>query len=450
MASEQTPLLHSQDSLDTVDRIPEEQDELTFSVLRSQFKELITLAWPVLISYIVSFSINMAPIFALGHLGTQYLATIALTTMLCNVTGFSVGAGMATALDTLCSQAFTGSSDPHALGKHLQRAIVIQALLSIPITLLWCYTEPLLLLLGQDPDISRLSGTFALYMIPGLFPYLCSQSIQKYLQAQGIMKAGMWIMVIASPVNAFLQYFLVWSDYGVGAIGAPIATSITNTLLPLMMILYMVFVEGGDCWGGWDWSEALDLSQIWIFVKLGTPGVIMLCSEWWAFEVVALAAGLLGDTVLAAQTVMLNTGSLLYCVPLGLSVASSTKIGNSLGANRPTTARNVAISSYLLALLLASVNCTLLLLVKDQWGYLYSSDPDVVLIVSQVLPLAALFQLNDALGAVGAGVLRGAGRQSIGAMVNLCGYYVFGLPLGALFAFYFHWGLLGLWIGMGT
>jgi multidrug resistance protein, MATE family len=84
--------------------------------------------------------------------------------MLCNVTGFSVGQGMASALDTLCSQAHTGSRDKHALGKHLQRAIIVMAILTFPIAILWTFTEPLLVLVGQDPEISKLAGVFGTYI----------------------------------------------------------------------------------------------------------------------------------------------------------------------------------------------------------------------------------------------------------------------------------------------
>ena len=92
---------------------------------------------------------------------------------------------MASALDTLCSQAHTGSTDKHILGKHLQRAIVVMFFLTFPIAFLWTFTEPLLLLVGQDPEISALSAQFTRWMIPGLFPYLVNDCIKRYLQCQG-------------------------------------------------------------------------------------------------------------------------------------------------------------------------------------------------------------------------------------------------------------------------
>ncbi len=138
--------------------------------------------------------------------------------------------------------------------------------------------------LGQDPEISKLSGEFALWTIPGLFPYLVNRCLLKYLQAQGIMKAGLYIMLLASPINAFLQWFLVWSPVlNLGPIGAPIAGSITNTLIPLLTILYTWRIDGYQCWGGWEWKEALDLRQIWVFIKLGIPGPCFLYRNYYDY-----------------------------------------------------------------------------------------------------------------------------------------------------------------------
>jgi multidrug resistance protein, MATE family len=94
-------------------------------------------------------------------------------------------------------------------------------------------------------------------------------------------------------------------------------------------------------------------------------------------------------------------------VPLGLSIAASTRVGNSLGSNLPQTAKNVASAAIVLSFLLATLNATLLYSVKDVWGKLYSSDPVVIRLVGEVLPLVALFQINDGIGAVCSGILRG-------------------------------------------
>lgn len=428
----------------------QEQEEEKLSAI-SETLILLKLSVPVIGSYFLSYFNNMIPILTMGHLGTQYLAAISLTTMTANISGFSIGYGLATALDTLCSQAFTASTDKSALGKHLQRSFLVITLASLPILLLWAFTEKILLFLGQDPEISRLSAHFMLYMMPGLLPQLYYSCILRYLQAQSIMAASLIITLISVPINVLLQILLVYGINGVGAIGpqgACLATSITYFINFVMISVYAAYFEGYECWGGWSLREMFDFQQIVIFLNLGIPGVLMMCSEWWAFEVVALVAGLLGDEYLAAQTIMLNTGGLTYMVPMSLGIATSTRIGNALGSNLAQTSRAIANSAFLLGLGFSTINCLALLSVKDVWGRVYSSDQAVVELVSSVIPLAAFFQLADGLGAVASGILRGSGRQKVGAWLNLTGYYLFGLPLGLLFTFTFHMGLNGIWLGL--
>lgn len=384
----------------------------------------------------------------MGHVGTDELAASALANMYCNVTGFSVAMGMASALDTLCSQAFTGSPDKQDLGRHLQRSIFIMFIICIPVSIIWIFSESIFLMLGQDAVVSRIAGEFTYYMLIGLMPYCVTECLKKYLQGQGIMKAHLMVTLIATPINIFLQWLLVWSPYQIGIKGAPIATSITYSIILALMILYIAYIEGYEAWGGWEFKQVFDFKQICIFLKLGVPGMFQLCSEWWAFEVVALLAGLLGTDMLAAQTIVLNTSSLFYMLPLGLSIASATRVGNCLGANSSEKAKTASSVAIRLGLAVGLFNFIVLICIKKHWGWAWTNDAKVVNIVSDILPLAALFQFSDSFGAVGGGILRGSGRQRSGALINLAGYYILGLPIGVVLAFSFNHGLKGLWEGL--
>ena len=129
---------------------------------------------------------GLTSLFFIGQfIDTQHLAAVALATMYANVTGFSIGIGMSTALDTLCAQSHTGSEDPHALGKHLQRGLVVTALLTFPISIVWLFAKDLLILAGQNHEISALAGTYLVYLIPGIFPYIAYECLKRFLQGQG-------------------------------------------------------------------------------------------------------------------------------------------------------------------------------------------------------------------------------------------------------------------------
>ena len=141
-------------------------------------------------------------------------------------------------------------------------------------------------------------------------------------------------------------------------------------------------------------------------------------------------------------------GSNLDSFPLGLSISTSTRVGNALGANLAQKARLISMVAYLITAGIAVFNSITLFIGRNMFGLLFSSDPEVVQLVSEVVSLAVWFQLVDGIAGVGGGILRGSGRQKFGAWINLGGYYVLGLPLGVIAAFKLDFGLSGLWAGL--
>ncbi|KAF9089402.1 hypothetical protein BGX23_006725 [Mortierella sp. AD031] len=407
-----------------------------------EFRILLRYSGPVVLTYVLQNSLQMASLIALGHLGSIELAASSLASMFAAVTCWSVSLGTATALDTLCSQSFT-SHHPHTLGVHLQRAILVLMLLFIPIAGVWLSSEHIFSLLGQEPELARHAALFLQGLLPGAPAFLIFECVKKFLQAQGNMHASTYVLLIASPLNVVLNYTLVWSKYvGLGYIGAPIATSISYWNMLILLLLYIRFVDGKQGWGGW----SRDAFTGWpMFLKLAIPGVMMVCTEWWAFEVVSLAASYLGTVNLAAQSVVVQTSSLLYTIPFGVSIAASNRVGNLIGKGDHRSAKIASRVSLALAILFGISNSTMLLLFKDRWGRLFSEDADVVNTVAMVLPLVALFQISDGIAGVAGGVLRGVGLQHLGAYLNLIAYYIVAFPIGYVLTFKIGFGLKGLW-----
>ena len=217
------------------------------------------------------------------------------------------------------------------------------------------------------------------------------------------------------------------------------------------MILHIVYVtisKAGDRFGGWELRECFDFFGLLQIITLAVPGTLMIVSEWIAYEAVALAAGLLGTTSLAAQTIAINTDSLLFMIPMGISVATSTRIGNLLGANKPNEAKRIAFIGLTIALLPALIHASILLSLRNSWGFMFTGNPEVIRMVSIILPLAAFNQVADTIASIAGGALRGAGLHSVGAAVNFVGYGMIGVPLALIFSFRLGYGLLGLWIGL--
>ena len=213
-----------------------------------------------------------------------------------------------------------------------------------------------------------------------------------------------------------------------------------------MLVTYATFVRGHECWGGLSLRRALHPAHLVPFARLAVLGIIHVGTEWWAFEIVALAAGRLGTIPLAAQSVIMTADQIINTVPFGLGVAASSRLGNLLGARRPRDARRAAHCAAVLSTVAGATILATLMGVKDVFGRLFNDDERVVRLVAEVMPFVALFQIADGLNGSCGGVLRGMGRQWVGAVVNLVSYYAGALPGGIYLAFH-GWGLAGLWVG---
>jgi MATE family multidrug resistance protein len=256
------------------------------------------------------------------------------------------------------------------------------------------------------------------------------------------MRPGTYVLLIISPLNIGLNYLFVYTMQ-LGLLGAPLATGISYWLSFLLLVLYARFVAGSDCWGGWSRLAFRNMST---FSRLAMLGVVHVGTEWWAFEIVALAAGRLGTIPLAAQSVIMTTDQVMNTIPFGIGVAASARVGNLLGARNAIGAARTSNVAAWLSMITGTLVLIVLMAVKDNFARLFNSDERVVRLTAEVMPYVALFQIADGLNGSCGGVLRGMGRQHVGAAVNIVSYYCGALPAGIWLAFH-GWGLEGLWIG---
>jgi multidrug resistance protein, MATE family len=256
------------------------------------------------------------------------------------------------------------------------------------------------------------------------------------------MRPGTYVLLITSPLNAGLNFLFVYT-FEIGLLGAPIATGISYWISFFLLLAYARFIAGWECWGGW---SRKCVHNLWTFCRLSLLGVIHIGTEWWAFEIVALAAGRLGTIPLAAQSVIMTTDQVMNTIPFGVGVATSARVGNLLGARNAKGAARASNVAAVLSMILGALVLAVLMGVKDVYAKIFNDDVRVIRLTADVMPYVALFQIADGLNGSCGGALRGMGRQHIGAAVNIISYYCGALPLGIWLAFH-GWGLAGLWVG---
>ncbi|XP_073902784.1 multidrug and toxin extrusion protein 1-like isoform X2 [Castor canadensis] len=417
---------------------------LLLSGFREELRALMVLAGPAFFANLLMFLISFISSVFCGHLGKLELDAVTLAIAIINVTGVSVGHGLSSACDTLISQTY-GSQNLKHVGVILQKSVLILLLCCLPCWALFINTQHILLIFRQDPDVSRLTQTYVNVFIPAL-PATFLYTLQvKYLLNQGIVLPQILTGVAANFVNAFANYLFLYQLH-LGVMGSALANTISQFTLALLLFLYILGRKLHQAtWGGW----SLECLQDWAsFLRLAIPSMLMLCIEWWAFEIGSFLCGVLGMVELGAQSIVYELAVIMYMVPSGFSVAASVRVGNALGAGNIEQAKKSSAIVLLATVLFAVFFCVLMLSCKDLVGYIFTTDRDIIALVAQVVPIYAVSHLFEGLACASGGILRGTGNQKVGAIFNAIGYYVIGLPIGIALMFATKLGVIGLWSGM--
>ena len=417
---------------------------LTTDLQSTRLAEAILLAKssvPLMLTYVLQYSFNVITVIVAGHLGTAELAAVSLASMTANITGLCVYEGLATSLDTLCSQAY-GGANKKMVGLHVQRMVYFLWLVTIPIAAVWICSPYILSAIVPQKGLAVLAGSYLRIFLIGAPGYATFEAWKRFLQAQGMFTPSLIVLLISAPLNVVLNWVFVWvrnpsrhsasfivsvSDQtqklGFGLRGAAAAASLTNILQPILLLLYIRFIipSSLECWPGFSRKALKNWGPM---IRLAVPGILMIEAEWLAFDILTFSSAFLGEEQLAAQSVLFNVSVLIYHVPFPASVAASTRLGNLIGSGSLRAARIAVSIYYVIFVGIGLFDLSFLVVMRDVIPKIFSNDNHVRDIVSNVMPLVAAFQLVDSTTALCNGLLRGLGRQSIGGWANLLIYYV--------------------------
>ena len=424
----------------------------------AELQSSLRLGAPLILTNLAQVALLTTNLIYMGHLGKDELAAGSLSASLYHAFMiFSMGL-VSAVIPMLATTLGRRLRDVREVQQIIRHGFLTALLITLPVWLLLWHAQDILILMKQEPDVAALSVTYMRTLQWSLLPYLGYIVLRSFLAA---MEKPVWTLVIAVltiGVNALLGWLLVFGHLGFPAMGLP-GAGLATTLSSLFMFAGLAVVVLRDPRfrryylfdRAWHW----DRQRLWKMWKLGIPIAITFTLETLVFYAAIMMMGVLGKSELAAHAIAMQISSVSYMIPLGFSQVATIRVGLAAGRVDPLGARRAGWISYVLgvgfmglaALVFWFAPLTLISLFLD---LSLPENQAVISLAISFLALAALFQLSDGAQAVAAGMLRGLHDTRTPMLLALLGYWVLGVPTGALLAFQFGMGGIGIWIGLVT
>lgn len=432
---------------DTINQplLQEFQDQDLKTRVWIESKKLWHIVGPAIFSRVASFSMNVVTQAFAGHLGDLELASISIANTV--IVGFNFGLllGMASALETLCGQAF-GAKRYHMLGIYMQRSWIVLFLCCFLLLPFYVFASPILKLLGQTDAVAEQSGLVALWLIPLHFSFAFQFPLQRFLQSQLKNAVIAWVSLLAFVFHVVISWLFVYK-LQFGIIGIAITLDISWWILVFGLFAYAAC---GGCPLSWTGFSMEAFSGLGEFLKLSAASGVMLCLENWYYRILILMTGNLknAEIVVDALSVCMTINGWEMMIPLAFFAGTGVRVANELGAGNGKAAKFATKVSVTTSTVIGLIFCGIIMIFHDKFALLFTSSTQVLEEVDKMALFLAITILLNSVQPVLSGVAVGSGWQAWVAYINLGTYYIIGLPLGIVLGWVFNFGVMGIWGGM--
>lgn len=420
-----------------------------FRKYKEHIKLTINLAIPVIIGQIGHVAMGVVDSMMIGKLGAAPLAAAALANGLFFLI-LVLGMGVSFAISPLVAIS-VGANKVSESGLIFRQAMIVNMVMGIILCLATFFGSEIIYLLNDDPEISVLAVSYTKLLGYSIIPIMFFQTYKQFIEGLSIMRPAMVVTLVANIINFFANWVFIFGNLGMPALGLDGAGWATFASRVFMAISLMLFVSYSGYFNKYNITlkiKEFDFPLIKKIIKLGLPSGFQYFFEVGAFVAAAVMVGWIGTNELAAHQIAINISSITYITALGISVASSIRVGNGVGKKDIIETRNAGFSALLLTVLMMACFGIIFILFRFYLPLFYINDDTVISIASILLLIAAFFQISDGVQAVGLGILRGLTDVKIPTAITFTAYWIIGLPVGYLLGFYTELGVIGVWIGL--
>lgn len=431
---------------------------MTLKTYTQEFGYNFRLAYPIIIGMLGHTLVGIVDNAMVGQLGPIELAAVSLGNSFVFI-AMSLGIGFSTAITPIVAEA-DGENSIEKGRNAFHNGLFLCTLLGVILFLLIFFAKPLIALMGQPDEVVNLAKPYLDIVAFSLIPLIMFQAYKQFADGKSETKYSMWATIIANIVNVFINYLLIFG-IGIfpkmGILGAAIGTIVSRIVMLAFMHYVMVRKpKFHPYFEKFSWDE-IKKSTLKKIINLGTPSALQMFFEVGLFTGAIWLCGMIGTTSQAANQIALSLASLTFMIAMGLSVAAMIRVGNQKGLRDYKKLRVVAFSIFLLATILEVVFALIFIVFHQvlpipflnlEQSVHLQENLEVVTIASQLLLVAALFQISDGLQVVVLGALRGLQDVKIPMYITFVAYWVIGFPISIYLGLFTPLKAMGIWIGL--
>ena len=418
-------------------------------MLQQETRKTVKLALPIIFGELAQMGLHLLDTAMVGAVSYKHLAAAALVMSVMNIP-FVIGIGMTMSVSQMVSMAH-GRRDGQLVSHYLYNGFWLCTFFAVLISLGLEAGKGILFHLKQDPEVALLAVPFMQLMGWSVIPMLLFMTLKQFTDGLEYTRTAMVLSVVALPINAFINWLLIFGNWGfprLELVGAGWGTLITRSLIFLIMV-WIIFRHPifkkyvAVRYKQWK----LNLKTLKDLLHIGIPSSAQIGMEAGAFAISGIIIGTIGALEQAAHQIALSCASFTFMVSMGLSQAGSIRTSNAFGRNDWMKINLIGRSTLYTALVYGVFCAVIFVLLRNQLPLLFNSDPGVVALTGMLLLFAAIFQISDSTQAIGAGLLRGIKDVQIPTYIIAVAYWIIGIPIGCVLAFPLQMGAKGIWIG---
>lgn len=423
-----------------------------------EFSYNIKLAYPVVLGMLGHTLIGIVDNFMVGNLGSTELAAVSLGNSFIFL-GMSIGIGFSTAITPLIAEA-EAENNQEKIRSTFHHGLFLCTVLGLAIFLLIVLSKPIMQWMNQPPAVVELAKPYIDWVAFSLIPVIIFQGYKQFADGLSQTKYAMYAIYLANVVHIFFNYVLIYGVWGfpkLGIVGAALGTVISR----IMMVVFLHYIISknekiGHYLNNFSLAE-IKKSILTKIINLGLPSAMQMLFEVTLFTAAIWLSGSLGKNSQAANQIALTLASSTFMVAMGFSVASMIRVSTAKGSKDFKQLIVVARSIFLLAIIIEIFFGLVFVVFHGYLPHLFLNMSDVsqqldnqeiIGIASNLLLVAAVFQLSDGIQVVVLGALRGLQDVKIPMYITFIAYWIVGFPISYYLGIHTNLKTTGIWIGL--